>query len=123
VYRSDSSSSSSPSSGSDSGDESEDEDDGPNEVVFLVYFCLFTIEEFARELLFLLDTVNDVSCVRRCLEAYILDHDSATPLGYRPAHVLPPTVEAEHTQAQLSVQAVPCVQPYPTAITPSLTDF
>ncbi|BEJ17565.1 hypothetical protein CspHIS471_0609660 [Cutaneotrichosporon sp. HIS471] len=38
----------------------EDDDDGPNEVIFLVYFFLFTMEEFARELLFLLGTVNEI---------------------------------------------------------------
>ncbi|BEI80670.1 hypothetical protein CcaverHIS002_0111990 [Cutaneotrichosporon cavernicola] len=38
----------------------EDDDDGPNEVIFLVYFFLFTMEEFAGELLFLLGTVNEI---------------------------------------------------------------
>ncbi|TXT15657.1 hypothetical protein VHUM_00160 [Vanrija humicola] len=38
----------------------DDHSDGPNEVIFLVYFFLFTLEEFARELLFLLDTVYDI---------------------------------------------------------------
>jgi hypothetical protein len=53
-----------------------DESTGPNETVFLVYLyvllCLdqvgadgsflFTLEEFGREVLFLLDTVEEVSC-------------------------------------------------------------
>ncbi|EIW68238.1 hypothetical protein TREMEDRAFT_32574, partial [Tremella mesenterica DSM 1558] len=33
---------------------------GPNETVFFVYFFLFTLEEFSRELLFLLDTMNEI---------------------------------------------------------------
>ncbi|GMK57518.1 hypothetical protein CspeluHIS016_0403520 [Cutaneotrichosporon spelunceum] len=38
----------------------DDDEDGPNEVIFLVYFFLFTMEEFAQELLFLLGTVNEI---------------------------------------------------------------
>ena len=34
--------------------------DGPNETVFLIYFFLFTLEEFARELIFLVDTVAEI---------------------------------------------------------------
>ncbi|WVQ80164.1 hypothetical protein IAT38_002269 [Cryptococcus sp. DSM 104549] len=34
--------------------------DGPNEAVFLIYFFLFTFEEFAREMLFLLDTMGEI---------------------------------------------------------------
>lgn len=51
-------------------DNSDDEDsqpentpspsEGPNETVFLIYFFLFTLEEFARELLFLLDTITEI---------------------------------------------------------------
>ncbi|ORX38403.1 Fusaric acid resistance protein-like-domain-containing protein [Kockovaella imperatae] len=33
---------------------------GPNETVFLIYFFLFTLEEFARELIFLIDTVSEI---------------------------------------------------------------
>ncbi|WWC71453.1 uncharacterized protein I206_105409 [Kwoniella pini CBS 10737] len=33
---------------------------GPNETIFLVYFFLFTFEEFAREMLFLLDTMQEI---------------------------------------------------------------
>ncbi|KAK6910779.1 hypothetical protein I203_104811 [Kwoniella mangroviensis CBS 8507] len=33
---------------------------GPNETVFLVYFFLFTFEEFAREMLFLLETMQEI---------------------------------------------------------------
>ncbi|ORY35739.1 hypothetical protein BCR39DRAFT_511847 [Naematelia encephala] len=43
----------------------EDEVEGPNETVFLIYFFLFTLEEFARELLFLLDTVHEIFTVER----------------------------------------------------------
>ncbi|KAK4685629.1 hypothetical protein P7C73_g4513, partial [Tremellales sp. Uapishka_1] len=56
---------------SDDGDHSESEEplsanldqeeEGPNETVFLIYFFLFTFEEFARELLFLLETVIEIS--------------------------------------------------------------
>ncbi|WVF67567.1 hypothetical protein IAT40_002325 [Kwoniella sp. CBS 6097] len=35
-------------------------EEGPNETVFLVYFFLFTFEEFAREMLFLLDTMHEI---------------------------------------------------------------
>ncbi|KAK8854671.1 hypothetical protein IAR55_003410 [Kwoniella newhampshirensis] len=33
---------------------------GPNEVVFLIYFFLFTFEEFAMEMLFLVDTMQEI---------------------------------------------------------------
>jgi hypothetical protein len=65
----------------DSVDELDELADGPNETVFLIYLYvvvgplarggrqaderllsfLFTLEEFAREMLFLLDTVSEVS--------------------------------------------------------------
>lgn len=61
----------------DEGTQNLDESTGPNETVFLVYLCvplcgkgadgsfLFTLEEFGREVLFLLDTVEEVSsCFR-----------------------------------------------------------
>ncbi|WVQ80107.1 hypothetical protein IAT38_002208 [Cryptococcus sp. DSM 104549] len=35
--------------------------DGPNDTVFWIYFFLFTFEEFARELVFLLDTMQEIS--------------------------------------------------------------
>ncbi|WVQ95062.1 hypothetical protein IAU59_002154 [Kwoniella sp. CBS 9459] len=38
----------------------EGQEEGPNETVFLVYFFLFTFEEFAREMLFLLDTMHEI---------------------------------------------------------------
>ncbi|WVR09502.1 hypothetical protein IAU60_006570 [Kwoniella sp. DSM 27419] len=41
-------------------DHKESLQDGPNETVFLVYFFFFTFEEFARELLFLLDTMHEI---------------------------------------------------------------
>jgi hypothetical protein len=70
----------------DSVDELDELADGPNETVFLIYLCvmmiplarrrrddvklmnayssfLFTLEEFAREMLFLLDTVSEVSLI------------------------------------------------------------
>ncbi|WVQ72114.1 hypothetical protein IAR50_001659 [Cryptococcus sp. DSM 104548] len=34
--------------------------DGPNETVFWIYFFLFTYEEFAREIIFLLDTMQEL---------------------------------------------------------------
>ncbi|OXG16573.1 hypothetical protein C361_04943 [Cryptococcus neoformans Tu259-1] len=33
---------------------------GPNETVFWIYFFLFTFEEFAREMIFLLDTMEEI---------------------------------------------------------------
>ncbi|ODO11160.1 hypothetical protein I350_01763 [Cryptococcus amylolentus CBS 6273] len=35
--------------------------DGPNETVFWIYFFLFTYEEFAREIIFLLDTMQELA--------------------------------------------------------------
>nr|XP_031864022.1 uncharacterized protein CI109_000666 [Kwoniella shandongensis]KAA5531094.1 hypothetical protein CI109_000666 [Kwoniella shandongensis] len=65
IYRDDSSGSDSGSS--DSGDsldhvggEEDHVDGGPNETVFLIYFFLFTFEEFAREMLFLVDTMQEI---------------------------------------------------------------
>ncbi|KAL7419460.1 hypothetical protein Q5752_006298 [Cryptotrichosporon argae] len=56
----------------DAGDSDDDASDGevnngegPNETVFLLYFFLFTLEEFARELLFLLDTMTEISTAER----------------------------------------------------------
>ncbi|WOO77198.1 uncharacterized protein LOC62_01G000785 [Vanrija pseudolonga] len=54
------SSSSSDEEGSGGDKAVDDHSTGPNEVIFLVYFFLFTLEEFARELLFLLDTVYEI---------------------------------------------------------------
>ncbi|WVO14425.1 hypothetical protein L204_102058 [Cryptococcus depauperatus] len=34
--------------------------DGPNETVFWIYFFLFTFEEFAREIVFLIDTMDEI---------------------------------------------------------------
>jgi len=105
VYGSDSSSSDeSPEHSSDS---DSDDDEGPNEVVFLVYFSLFTIEEFARELLFLLDTVHDVSCAER--RELTPDYDCTPSVGYGPDQLHRSPVEAEQHEAQLLVQAIPWV--------------
>nr|XP_018261601.1 uncharacterized protein I303_06041 [Kwoniella dejecticola CBS 10117]OBR83759.1 hypothetical protein I303_06041 [Kwoniella dejecticola CBS 10117] len=71
IYESDSDSSDGESSGSPSDHERDDKEKdedldkgnivgGPNETVFLVYFFLFTFEEFARELLFLLETMQEI---------------------------------------------------------------
>ncbi|TYJ52312.1 hypothetical protein B9479_007098 [Cryptococcus floricola] len=45
--------------------EGEDSGNGPNETVFLIYFFLFTFEEFAREMLFLLDTMAEIVTSRQ----------------------------------------------------------
>lgn len=81
MYEDGSSSSGEEGDDGDSVDELDELADGPNETVFLIYLCvmmiplargrgqaderllsfLFTLEEFAREMLFLLDTVSEVS--------------------------------------------------------------
>ncbi|GFZ50881.1 hypothetical protein JCM24511_08639 [Saitozyma sp. JCM 24511] len=60
VYEDGSSSSGEEGDDGDSVDELDELADGPNETVFLIYFFLFTLEEFAREMLFLLDTVSEI---------------------------------------------------------------
>ncbi|WWC90598.1 uncharacterized protein L201_005534 [Kwoniella dendrophila CBS 6074] len=68
IYESDSSGNESPDSSSeDTAEEAIEEDfdqgnmvGGPNETVFLVYFFLFTFEEFAREMLFLVETMQEI---------------------------------------------------------------
>ncbi|WRT68516.1 uncharacterized protein IL334_005492 [Kwoniella shivajii] len=65
IYESDPDSDSSSISETSSSEEDGDLDKGnviggPNETVFLVYFFLFTFEEFAREMLFLLETMQEV---------------------------------------------------------------
>ncbi|TYJ52309.1 hypothetical protein B9479_007095 [Cryptococcus floricola] len=35
-------------------------DDGPNETIFWIYYFLFTFEEFAREMVFLVDTMEEI---------------------------------------------------------------
>ncbi|WVW85494.1 hypothetical protein I302_107532 [Kwoniella bestiolae CBS 10118] len=73
IYESDSDSSDDDHSEDDSSSEDEREEKeknedldkgniigGPNETVFLVYFFLFTFEEFAREMLFLLETMQEI---------------------------------------------------------------
>ncbi|WVQ72128.1 hypothetical protein IAR50_001673 [Cryptococcus sp. DSM 104548] len=35
-------------------------DDGPNETIFWIYYFLFTFEEFAREMMFLVDTMEEI---------------------------------------------------------------
>ncbi|WVQ80167.1 hypothetical protein IAT38_002272 [Cryptococcus sp. DSM 104549] len=39
--------------------------DGPNETVFWIYFFLFTFEEFSREMIFLVDTMEEIVTAER----------------------------------------------------------